>query len=454
MRETHRGSIGGHGRPKAPPRVSGALPAGGHMAEFGANPTAFLMRAWRECGELAEFDLQGQPTVLMTGPEASEAFCRAPDEQLSQSEAYEFMTPIFGEGVIFDAPLHKKDQQLAIQTMALRHQNMKSYARVISEEVRRFSDAWGDRGEFDVVPTMTELTLYTSTHCLLGTEFRRTMTAEFAQLYGDLEAGLHAQAYVDPHADLPVLRRRDAARVRLQEMVGDIVERRRAAGRDYEDALATFMTATYDDGSRLSLNELTGLIIATMFAGHHTSSGTAARVLIELIRHPELARPVIEELNAILGPEGDMTHEALREIPRLEAFVREALRLHPPLMALFRKVLYDFEYKDYVIAAGKSVCLSPYVSHRVPEVYPDPERFDPARPLHDNVFTDLAFGGGRHRCAGSAFALLQLKSVFGTLLRRFDFELVDAPERYVDDPGSMTLRPKSPALVRHRRRRP
>jgi sterol 14-demethylase len=251
-----------------------------------------------------------------------------------------------------------------------------------------------------------------------------------------------------------VLRRRDAARVRLQEMVGDIVERRRAAGRDYEDALATFMTATYDDGSRLSLNELTGLIIATMFAGHHTSSGTAARVLIELIRHPDLARPVTEELNAILGPEGDMTHEALREIPRLEAFVREALRLHPPLMALFRKVLYDFEYKDYVIAAGKSVCLSPYVSHRVPEVYPDPERFDPARPLHDNVFTDLAFGGGRHRCAGSAFALLQLKSVFGTLLRRFDFELVDAPERYVDDPGSMTLRPKSPALVRHRRRRP
>ena len=151
MSETQRASSGGHGRPKTPPRVGGAVPGGGHMAEFGANPAAFLMRAWRECGELAEFDLQGQPTVLMTGPEASEAFCRAPDEQLSQSEAYEFMTPIFGEGVIFDAPLHKKDQQLAIQTMALRHQNMKSYARVISEEVRRFSDAWGECGEFDVV---------------------------------------------------------------------------------------------------------------------------------------------------------------------------------------------------------------------------------------------------------------------------------------------------------------
>jgi sterol 14-demethylase len=422
------------------------------MAEFAANPAAFLMRARAACGELAEFDLQGQATVLMTGPEANEAVCRAPDEQLSQSEAYRFMTPIFGKGVIFDAPVAVKDQQLAIQTMALRHRNMKNYARVISGEVQRFSEAWGERGELDLVASMTELILYTSTHCLLGTQFRETMTSEFAALYRDLEAGLHAQAYVDADADLPVFRRRDEARVRLQQLVGEIVERRLASGTQYEDALGTFMTATYENGSKLSLHELTGLIIATMFAGHHTSSGTAARILLELLRHPDFRAPVVAEVEGIVGPEGDMTHEALREMPRLEAFIREVLRLHPPLMILLRRVLVDLEYKDYVVTAGKNVCMSPYVSHRIPEVFADPERFDPTRPDHENVFADISFGGGRHRCAGNAFAYLQLKSIFGTLLRRFEFELVDAPESYIDEPGSMTIRPRSPALVRYRRR--
>lgn len=434
---------------RPPPRVSGGRPGVGHMAEFTANPTAFLMRARAECGELAEFDLQGQATVLMSGPEANEAFCRAPDEQLSQNEAYQLMTPIFGKGVIFDAPLDVKDQQLAIQTTALRHKNMRSYARVISGEVARFTDAWGDSGELEIVSSMMELTLYTSASCLLGTEFRNTMSAEFADLYHDLEKGVHQRAYVEPYADIPEFRRRDAARARLQEIVQDIVERRRATGQDYEDALGTFMTASYTDGSKLSLNELTGLIIATMFAGHHTSAGTASWVLLEMLRHPDLMRPVAEEVNA-LG--GDMSHESMREIPLLEGFIREVLRLHPPLIALFRRVLIDLVYKDVVIARGKTVCMSPYVSHRIPEVFPDPLRFDPTRPEPENVFAYVAFGGGRHRCAGNAFAILQLKAIFGTLLRRFDFELVNAPETYVDDPQAMTLRPKSPALVRYRRK--
>jgi sterol 14-demethylase len=437
---------------KTPPKVSEREPGEGHGVEFAANPTAFLLRAWRECGELAAFDLAGQATVLMTGPEANEAFCRAPDEQLSQSAAYQFMTPIFGKGVIFDAPLDVKDQQLAIQTLALRHRNMKNYARVISAEVRRFTDAWGAAGDFDVVPTFIELTLYTSTSCLLGEEFRNTMTSEFAALYRDLEAGLHAQAYMDHTADLPVFRRRDVARERLQEMVGELVARRRRSGREHHDALGTFMTATYQDGRPLDLNELTGLVIATMFAGHHTSSGVSSWVLIELLRHPEHLRAVTSEIDGFLGPEADMTNESLREIPTLEGVIRETLRLHPPLMALFRRVMSDFAYKDYVIAAGSNVCMSPYVSHRVPDAYPDPERFDPSRGEQANVFSDISFGGGRHRCAGSAFALLQLKSVFGTLLRRFEFALAAPPASYVDDPQSMTIKPKSPAMVRYRRR--
>jgi sterol 14alpha-demethylase len=102
---------------RAPPIVSGKKSTDGHMEEFSQNFAAFLLRARSECGELAEFDMAGQQTVLMSGPQAQELFFRASDEQLSQSVAYQAMVPVFGPGVIFDAPPDRMKQQLKIQAL-------------------------------------------------------------------------------------------------------------------------------------------------------------------------------------------------------------------------------------------------------------------------------------------------------------------------------------------------
>jgi len=96
--------------------------------------------------------------------------------------------------------------------------------------------------------------------------------------------------------------------------------------------------------------------------------------------------------------------------------------------------------------------LSPYVSHRVPECFPDPERFDPNRSEHENVFAAIPFGGGRRKCVGNAFALLQVKSIFCALLARHELELVDPPESYRDAMPSLILRPSEPCRLRYRRR--
>src|SRR3972149_6761289 len=93
---------------QTPPRpivVSGAKPGTGHFEEFLAHPAHFLLRAWKECGELAEFDLGGMRNVLMVGPDAQEAVFRAPAEQLSAADSYQYMVPLFGEGIQFGAPL-------------------------------------------------------------------------------------------------------------------------------------------------------------------------------------------------------------------------------------------------------------------------------------------------------------------------------------------------------------
>jgi sterol 14-demethylase len=389
----------------------------------------------------------------MVGPEAHEAFFRAPEDQLNAAAAYQMMVPVFGEGVQFGATPNIERQQLRIQYQGLRYERMANYAGVVADEVEEFIGGWGESGEMDIYEAFTDLTLKTSTHCLLGTEFRRRLTSEFAHLYHDLERGLDPSALLDPYAHKDTFTKRDIARVRLQELITEAIRQRRAdPGGEHHDMLQIYMDARYEDGTALTEHEITGMVIWFMFAGHHTSSNTSAWTLLEIARHPEYQPELKAEIDALWGREKELSLHALRDIPLLEGFVREALRLHPPLNVLSRRVLQDFVYKDHKVEAGKNVMVCPHVAHKLPEYFPDPETFDPKRPNPENVFAAIPFGGGKHKCIGNAFALLQVKSIFCALLHRYDFELAQPPEYYREIMPSLILRPSEPCRLKYRRR--
>lgn len=444
---------------KEPPKMPGALPLLGHMLEFGKNPFSYMMKLRNSLGEIGEFRMFHQKMVLMTGPEANEAFFRAPDTQLDQSQAYKIMTPIFGKGVVFDAPPHKKDQQLKMLMPVLRDKPMRGYAQIIVQEVDQMIANWGESGEVDLLEFMKELTIYTSSHCLLGDEFRYELNEEFAEIYHDLEKGVNPLAFVFPYLPLPVFRRRDRARARLQELVTGIINKRAQKSEKSEDAFQMLIDAAYDDGSRLSPHEITGMLIGTIFAGHHTTAGTAAWTLLELAKRPQYMQEVLVELDSLFGDDGEVTFQSLREIPKLENVIKEVLRLHPPLIFLIRKVMQDFHFKDYTVKAGKYVCASPRVSHRIASIFPEPEKFDPdryseARQEDAQPFSWIAFGGGKHKCTGNAFAMLQLKAIISILLRRYTFEMIGDQDTYQDDFTQMVVQPVSPCRIRYVKRKP
>jgi len=434
------------------PFVSGARPDGGHYAEFSTTPLEFFHRAYAECGEISEFDLAGLHTVLMVGPEAHEAFFRAPEEQLNASAAYQMMVPVFGEGVQYGAPHDIERQQLRFQYQGLRYEKMSAYSGTVAREVQDFIKDWGDSGEFDFYEAFTDLTLKTSTHCLLGSDFRYRLTGEFAHLYHDLATGIDASSLREPDQQREASRKRDAARLRLQELITEAVRDRRARGVTSDDMLQIYMDATYEDGSRLSDHEITGMVIWFMFAGHHTSSNTSSWTLLEICRHPDYIPELKAEVDHVFraGKENSMTSQ--RDLPLLEGFIRETLRLHPPLNVITRRVLYDFEYKGYRVEAGKNIMVCPHVAHRLPEYFPNPELFDPRRPVPENPFAAIPFGGGRHKCIGNAFALLQVRTIFTWLYHLYDFELTEPPEFYQEIMPTLILQPSGPCRVRYRRR--
>jgi sterol 14-demethylase len=363
------------------------------------------------------------------------------------------MTPIFGKGVVFDAPPERRAEMLKNQS--LRGPQMRGHAEVIAAEVQRMVADWDGERRIDLLDFFAELTIYTSSACLIGKRFREQLDGRFAELYHDLEQGTDALAYVDPYAPIESFRRRDAARVELVKLVEAIMATR--AGADApagEPDLLDLLMSVKDDGkARFTADEITGMFIGTMFAGHHTTSGTAAWTLIELLRHPVEMAAVVAELDELYADGSEVSFQALREIPRLESAIKEALRLHPPLILLLRVATEDLAVGGYTVRRGDLVAATPAISNRLTPDFPDADAFDPGRYLDprreddSNPWTWIPFGGGKHRCVGAAFALMQLKAIFSILLRDFSWEMAQPSESYRNDHSKMVVQLEQPCAV-------
>lgn len=446
------------------PEVSSRFPdhQHGHLEDLRHDPIGLLHRVREECGDVGRFRLADRDVVLVSGAEANEAFFRAPDSVLDQGEAYPFMTPIFGKGVVFDATPEQRQEMLKNQ--ALRGDMMRGHATTIEAEINRMVAGWGDEGEMDLLDFFAELTIYTTSACLIGKPFREELDASFAQHYHDLERGTDAIAYVDPYADIESFRIRDAARERLVALVQGIIDKRVARGkvpRDERDLLDVLISLKNPDGSDYySADVITGIFISMMFAGHHTSSGTAAWTLIELLRNPSVMESVVAELDDLYADGSEVSFQALRAIPHLEAALKETLRLHPPLVLLLRVAKEEVELGGFTVPAGTMVGATPRVSNRIAADFPDPDRFDPGRYIDprqedlQNRWTWIPFGAGKHRCVGNAFAMMQLKAIFSVILRDYTFEMAQPAESYRDDTSKMVIQLEQPCRVRYRRRAP
>ena len=430
-----------------------------HLEELRSDPIGLMQRVRDECGDVGQFRLAGRRVVLLTGAEANEYFFRAPDEELDQAEAYPFMTPIFGEGVVFDASPEQRQEMLKNQ--ALKGDMMRGHATTIEAEIRRMVADWGDEGEIDLLDFFAELTIYTSSACLIGRKFREQLDRRFADLYHDLERGTDALAYVDPYADIDSFRRRDEARAALVELVQGIMDGRPPnPPKEDRDLLDVLMSIRDADGTlKFDADQVTGMFISMMFAGHHTTSGTAAWTLIELLRNPGVLDGVVRELDELYADGSEVSFQALRAIPYLESAIKEALRLHPPLILLLRVAQSDQEVCGHRIPAGTMVGCSLAVSNRIESDFPDPDAFHPERyvaPREEDVlnrWTWVPFGAGRHRCVGANFAMMQLKAIFSVLLRDWEFAPAQPLDSYRNDHSKMVVQLAQPCAVRYRRRR-
>ncbi|KAJ1453592.1 obtusifoliol 14-alpha demethylase [Pelagophyceae sp. CCMP2097] len=454
----------------APPLVSEGLPIIGNLIGFASGPLDFIKRNFEAHGPIFSVKVFHKTLTFIIGPKVSAPFFQNLDDTFSQQDVYGFMTQVFGKDVVYDAPPAKRKAQMQNMSKGLRADRLKAYVPIIVEETEAYlAEHWGTDGECDILEALSELTILTSSRVLHGEDVRATLSAEVAELFHDLDKGITPLSFFWATAPTDGHRKRDAARKEMVRLFSKVIASRRkelesGSGPERIDILQVFVEMTYKDGSKPSDDEITGLLIALLFAGQHTSSITSCWTTLYLAEDAELMKRCVAEQEAIFGAgsQRDVVYDDLNKMELLHNSIKEVLRMQPPLIMLMRKAMkhvpIDAGSKQYTIPTGDIVITSPAVAGRLPDVFADPETFDPdryaaPREEHKVPFAHLGFGGGIHQCMGQQFGYMQVKTIMSVLLRKY--ELKFAPGQKLPEPDftAMVVGPKGKPMVQYALRR-
>jgi sterol 14alpha-demethylase len=436
-----------------PPALPG-LPLLGHALAFRRDPVAVVRHGHRALGPVFALRLGPWRAAVVVGPERHRFFFTAGDEVLSTPEVYRFLVPMFGE-TLQAAPTPTYREHRRIVEPSFHGRRLPGHVALMVEETRRALHALGDAGEVALDALLDPLSMRIAAGALLGPEARRLMDGGFLALYRDVAEGM--EFVLPPGLPLPRFRRRDRARRELHARIGSLLGERRACPSAHADFLQTFLEATGADGRPLEAGTVADLVLLLVFAAFETTAAQAAWALVLLLQHPAWLEAVVDEAEAVLGPAAAAPGpDALRALVRLEWAIKESERLRPVTSMLMRHARRGYELDGYHVPAGWLTVVCPPVAHRLPDVFVDPDRYDPGRFAPERAedrrhpFALITFGGGAHGCPGVHFARHEIKVILSELLLRYDVELADGDP--VVDYRTGLARPRPPCRLRYRRR--
>jgi cytochrome P450 family 110 len=210
----------------------------------------------------------------------------------------------------------------------------------------------------------------------------------------------------------------------LLEQIAQTRAETQASPGERGDVLAALVAARYDDGEAMSDESIRDQLRTLLYAGYETSAIVLAWALYFVLRDPEIHERLLAELST-LGADADA--DAIARLPYLAAVVDETLRMRPVTPDPVRVLSKPAAFGEWRLPAKMAIAPAPTLLHHDPELWPEPERFSPDRfcGVRPSPFVYIPFGGGGRRCLGATFARFEVAIVLATLLREYEFELLD-----------------------------
>lgn len=415
-------------------------------------PAEYLRWLRQRRGDVVSFGAGSQRFVYLLGPEPN-AFVFANDGLFSFREAFRALIPVDGPTslVVSDGEDHRRRR--ALVRPGLHHRQVAGYVATIARCADEAFDTVRSGETFDGYALFRTAIRRSTMLSLFGPRMAAQADAVGAMLQPllDLVDRLPQLITVAERLRTPTWRRAMRARARLDAVIREQIDRVRAEGPESEGAgvLATLVHGRDAEGGALTDREIRDQVVTLIAAGYETTSAAMGWILYALGGHPEAMRRARDEVLAVTGGAAP-TPEHLRRLPWLSAVVTESLRLYPPAAISARHVAQEFEIGGTAVRPGAMVIYSPYVTHRSPDVYEQPEAFRPerwvdggSRPPSEYV----PFGGGGHRCIGSTLATTELTTMLARLLTRGEIEV---PAQRVRAKSFAAMRPREGVRLRVR----
>jgi cytochrome P450 len=420
----------------------------GSLPEARRDPIRLFLTAFRDHGEVVRFRFGPLVGHLVSSPAGVNHILAENNKNYGkQTRGYKNLRYVLGNGLLTsEGDLWKRQRRIA--QPAFHRQRIGSFAQAM---VRASEDAAAGlearRGQVvDVAAEMVRLTLRIVGETLLGYDPSDAADQVGSALAFLLHVANERTSRIVPLP--PVLPTAQNRRFRRALATLDgvvlrmIAERRRTPG-ERGDLLSMLMEAKdAETGEAMDDRQLRDEAMTVLLAGHETTANALTWTFLLLSRYPAALRELRAELAQVLGGRSP----ALDDLPRLpftRMVLQESMRLYPPAWIIARSATGPDEIGGYRIPAGSIVFVSPYVVHRHPRLWDDPEEFDPQRFSSERALPKGAyfpFGGGPRLCIGNAFATMEAELVLATLLQRVRFEL--DPAHPVELEPSITLRPR------------
>ncbi len=433
----------------------------GSLRAFVDDRLGFLERVARS-GDVVGFRVGWRRFYLVLQPEGvKRILVDNVSNYRKETRGQQLLRAVIGDGLITSEDDAWRRQRRLSQP-AFHKERIAAFAPLMARAARETVARWHSGTTIDVAEEMSRLTLTIVGRALLSTDLADSASAVGPALTFLLqEMTERSTSIVDliVGTEAPTCRNRRFKKAvsELDRVVaGTIAQRRRDPG-EHEDLLALLMAARDDEAGAMSDKLLRDQIMTMILAGHETTANALAWTFYLLSKNPAVERRARDEISAVLGDR----EPSLEDLPRLRfvrATIEESMRLYPPVWLLARSVMDDDEIQGYRIPGGTFVFAAPWVTHRHPAIWPNPEGFDPERFLDEKAcaerprFAYFPFSAGARQCIGNTFALMEAEIILATVLQRFRLDLLPGA-RVVPEP-LMTLRPKGGLLMNVMARQP
>jgi cytochrome P450 len=431
-------------------------PLFGSLLELARDPISTLLTAREQFGDVVKLQFGWKPTFLVCHPSGIQYVLQDNHQNYCKGQDYDQLKSVIGQGLITSEGDLWRKQRYSIQP-GFHRQRIISFAQTMAATTAEMLQEWDSkcsRGQpLNVAEEMMHLTLRIASQTLFS--------ADVDTASGVVELALpivldHVTKRTLRLVNLPEwlptlenLRHQRAIKL-LDELVLAMIADRHHTGKDKGDLLSMLLAATDPDtGKHMSDQQVRDEVMTLFLAGHETTANALGWTWYLLSKHPDVERKLSAEVTQVLGGRTP-TYEDLPNLKYMTLVIEESMRLYPPVWWITRRALTDDEIVGYHIPAGSMVHLVPYVTHRHPDFWENPEGFDPERFEADRSATRprqayFPFGGGPRSCIGSIFAMMEVKLIVAMVVQAYRLHLV--PSHPVELLPSITLRPKHGMLM-------